>query len=111
MRKVSGGFKLISVLAASAVSLSACSPLGSADTSPVGVQLFMYNWNSVANECSEVLGPSGIDHVFISPAQEHIVGEPWWVHYQPVSYEIESRLGTREEFAAMVQTCRESGVK
>ena len=32
--------------------------------------------------------------------------DEWWASYQPVSYELESRLGTREEFADMVRAVR-----
>ncbi|MFM7013856.1 MAG: alpha-amylase family glycosyl hydrolase [Actinomycetota bacterium] len=88
--------------------LSGCS--ANQQDSDVGIQLFMFNWNSVARECKETLGPQGISWVLISPAQEHITGDPWWVQYQPVSYQIESRLGSREEFAQMVRTCEQSGV-
>ena len=38
------------------------------------------------------------------------MGEEWWTAYQPVSYRVESRLGTREQYAAMVQTCHDAGV-
>jgi alpha-amylase len=38
----------------------------------VGVQLFMYNWNSVAAEC-EYLGEVGVDWVLVAPPQEHII--------------------------------------
>lgn len=75
-----------------------------------GVQLFQWTWTSVARECGEVLGPAGYDWVLTSPPQEHVLGEPWWTAYQPVSYRLESRLGTREEFAAMVAACEEAGV-
>ena len=34
----------------------------------------------------------------------------WWTAYQPVSYRVESRLGTREQYAAMVRTCHAAGV-
>lgn len=77
---------------------------------PVGVQMFQWTWDAIAQECTDVLGPAGFDYVLTSPPQEHIVGEPWWTAYQPVSHRIESRLGTREEFAAMVTTCGEAGV-
>lgn len=77
----------------------------------VGVQLFMWNWNSVAKECTAELGPAGYDWVLVMPPQEHIIGPQWWVHYQPVSYKIESRLGTRLEFETMVKACNEAGVK
>ncbi len=79
-------------------------------TGQVGVQLFMWNWNSIARECTDVLGPAGIDWVETSPPQEHIAGSAWWTHYQPVSYQLESRLGTTEEYQSMIDTCAEAGV-
>ena len=75
----------------------------------IGVQLFMWPWDSIAAEC-EFLGESGVDWVLTSPPQEHITGAAWWTVYQPVSYKIESRFGTREQFANMVATCSEHGV-
>lgn len=72
--------------------------------------LFQWPWESIARECTETLGPAGYRYVQTSPVQEHITGDQWWVHYQPVSYQMESRLGTRDEFASMVQTCNEAGV-
>ena len=39
-----------------------------------------------------------------------ILGEQWWTRYQPVSYLLESRSGTRSEFIDMVNRCRASGV-
>lgn len=80
-------------------------------TPVVGVQLFQYNWRSVAKQCSEVLGPNDFAFVLLSPAQEHIEGEQWWTSYQPVSYQIESKLGTRDEFQEMVNVCNDHGVK
>jgi hypothetical protein len=76
----------------------------------IGVQLFMWPWDSIASECTEVLGPAGISWVLTSPPQEHVKGAAWWTVYQPVSYQLESRLGTRDEFAQMVQTCADAGV-
>lgn len=81
------------------------------DGSSVGVQLFMWNWKSVAKECTTELGPAGYDWVLVMPPQEHIVGSQWWVHYQPVSYKVESRFGTRTDFEAMVKSCNAAGVK
>ena len=77
--------------------------------SQVGVQLFMWPWESIENECS-FLAKAGIDWVLTSPPQEHITGGAWWTVYQPVSYRIESRLGSREQFAQMVETCSSFGV-
>jgi alpha-amylase len=88
--------------------LVGCTP--ATPRSDVGIQLFVFNWDSVARECEQALGPAGIGWVLISPPQEHLADEPWWVHYQPVSYKLESRLGTSEQFARMVKTCNESGV-
>ncbi len=78
----------------------------------VVVNLFQWPWRSVATEC-QWLGERGYGGVQISPAQEHVVvaGHPWWVDYQPVSYRIESRRGTRADFAAMVTACHDAGVR
>ncbi|MBN8883318.1 MAG: glycosidase, partial [Salana multivorans] len=55
-------------LALTAVGLGACapsSPSGSTDGAPgadgrdVGVQLFQWTWDSIARECTDVLGPAG----------------------------------------------------
>lgn len=106
----STSFKAVATLVIGSFLLSGCSPSANQEA-PVGVQLFMYNWVSVGKECKQTLGPAGIDYAFISPAQEHIQLAPWWVHYQPVSYQIESRLGTREQFKQMVRDCNSAGVK
>ena len=79
-------------------------------TQSVGVQMFEWTWNSLAKECTNNLGPAGYDWVEVSPPQEHIIGNQWWVHYQPTSYKIESSLGSRAEFANMVTTCGKAGV-
>ena len=70
----------------------------------------MWPWQSVETECA-ALGEQGFDWVLVSPPQEHIVGSAWWTVYQPVSYQLQSRLGNRSDFEKMVKTCNESGVK
>lgn len=92
-----------------------------ADAAPPGERdviatLFQWNWPSVAAACREQLGPDGYGAVQVSPPAEHVVlgaeGYPWWQDYQPVSYRIDStRRGTRAEFADMVRTCHDAGVK
>lgn len=72
--------------------------------------LFEWNWNSIAKECVNFLGPKGYKAVKISPPNEHINGREWWVRYQPVSYQIQSYSGTREEFRNMVNACTNAGV-
>ncbi len=95
---------------------SSTSPTHAASPGQRGVivQLFEWNWNSVARECREFLGPNGYGAVQVSPPQEHVVlpsqEHPWWQSYQPVSYRIDGRRGTRAEFAAMVRACGDAGV-
>jgi len=76
----------------------------------VFVHLFEWRWADVAAECETFLGPNGYAAVQVSPAQEHVPGDQWWTRYQPVSYRIVSRGGTRAEFADMVRRCRDAGV-
>jgi alpha-amylase len=73
--------------------------------------MFEWDFNSIATECTNVLGPMGYGYVQVSPPQEHIQGSQWWTSYQPVSYNITGRLGTRAEFKTMVTTCHNAGVK
>jgi len=74
------------------------------------VQLLEWRWQDVGEECERQLGPAGINVVQISPPSEHTVGETWAVRYQPVSYKLESRAGTEEEFVTMVAKCEAAGV-
>lgn len=82
----------------------------------VFVQLFEWKWTDVAQECEQWLGPHGFAAVQISPPQEHAEIDsggnhfPWWERYQPVSYTLASRSGTRAEFADMVGRCRAAGI-
>ncbi|WP_238608898.1 pullulanase-associated domain-containing protein [Bifidobacterium animalis] len=46
----------------------------------------------------------------MSPPQESIRGTPWRTSYQPVSYRLDSKLGTEAEFKAMVEQCNATGV-
>ena len=83
---------------------------GSSPTRTVFVQLFEWPWQAVASECEDFLGPAGYAAVQVSPPNEHVPGPEWWTRYQPVSYRLQSRGGTREEFADMVQRCHAVGV-
>ncbi|KAA9107736.1 alpha amylase C-terminal domain-containing protein [Microbacterium rhizomatis] len=113
-------FRTTSALAALAVvalALTACTapppvPAVAADAPrDVGVELFELPWTSVAQECEKTVGPNGFAWVLTSPAQEHVAGDQWWTSYQPVGYAIDSKLGTRTEFADMVARCTAAGVK
>lgn len=80
-------------------------------------QLFEWRWSDIATECEVWLGPKGYGAVQISPAHEHrLIDEgdrpfPWYQRYQPVSYRLESRSGSRSELADMVERCHRVGVK
>lgn len=73
--------------------------------------MFSWTWNAIARECTDTLGPAGYGYVQTSPPQEHVTGSQWWTYYQPVSYQLESRLGTAEEFTDMISTCNDAGVE
>ena len=99
--------------------LMAVSPAQRADAAAPGPKdaiavLFSYTWNRIAQECETTLGPAGYGYVQTSPPQEHAMvaneGNPWWIYYQPVSYRLESRMGSEAEFRSMVQRCNAAGV-
>ena len=104
-------------LAVAALVLSACTaqtpaPVVAADAPPdVGVELFELPWTSIASECENTVGPNGFAWVLTSPPQEHVGGDQWWTSYRPLSYAIDSKLGTRDEFADMVARCDAVGVE
>nr|XP_054762213.1 alpha-amylase 2-like [Lytechinus pictus] len=85
------------------------------------VHLFEWPWNSIANECESFLAPHGFGGVQISPPNEHRViyapywdpnvKRPWYESYQPISYGLNSRRGTEQQFADMVRRCNDVGVR
>ncbi|MQY11179.1 Alpha-amylase [Streptomyces sp. RB5] len=104
------------LVALAAVTAVAGPGTGTAGAAPPGTKdvtavLFEWKFGSVARECTNVLGPAGYGFVQVSPPQEHIQGSQWWTSYQPVSYKIAGRLGSRTDFQNMVNTCHAAGVK
>ncbi|MFD5317235.1 alpha-amylase family protein [Streptomyces sp. NPDC127098] len=99
-------------VAGSVVSLTAASPAQAAPPGARDVTAVLFNWNfdSIARECTQRLGPAGYGYVQVSPPQEQIQGGQWWTAYQPVSYRVQSRLGDRAQFENMVDTCAAAGV-
>ncbi|KAF8534912.1 glycoside hydrolase superfamily [Trichophaea hybrida] len=101
-------------------------PLTAAQSSFTGgqkgaiVELFGWPYNDVAKECS-FIGKAGYMGVKVWPPNEHVWGSynyepdsqfrPWYFVYQPVSYRLHSRHGTREELRAMINACRAAGVR
>jgi alpha-amylase len=86
----------------------------------VSVNLFEWNWDSVAAECTNHLGPAGVGSVQVAPPEESVfepaadvasgTPHPWWEVYQPIAYDLNSRMGNESQFAAMVTACHNAGV-
>ncbi|MEU6554781.1 carbohydrate-binding module family 20 domain-containing protein [Streptomyces sp. NPDC046915] len=87
-----------------------------ADTTAKGdviANLWEWNWDSIASECTDVLGPAGYGAVQVAPPAESLKQSSyyWWDVYQPYSYNLDSRFGTAAKFASMVTACHKAGVK
>ncbi|HEY5821935.1 MAG TPA: alpha-amylase family protein [Propionibacteriaceae bacterium] len=90
------------------------------DEPGVTANLWEWNWKSIGKECS-VLAADGYSGVQVAPPQnslKRLSGDaetatihPWWEVYQPVSYDLTSRMGSEAQFKAMVKKCRAAGVK
>ena len=88
------------------------------NNSDVTANLWEWNWNSIAAACTGQLGPAGYGAVQVAPPEESVSlassdsgAHPWWEVYQPVSYNLNSRMGNRAQFAAMVTACHNAGVR
>jgi alpha-amylase len=106
---------VIRVIVATTAALVSQITIASAQSAPARagiVQLFEWPWPDIAKECTTFLGPKRFWAVQVSPPNEHAQkpNEPWWQRYQPVSYELTSRSGNRQDFIAMVNACRDTGV-
>ena len=71
------------------------------------VHLFEWYWPQIAAECESFLGPKKWGGVQVSPPNENRIvyqggGRPWWERYQPISYNLETRSGNRQQYADMV---------
>ncbi|KAJ7443198.1 glycoside hydrolase [Mycena galericulata] len=82
-----------------------------AGTKTVIIQMFEWDWDSLAAECTNFIGPAGYGFVQVSPPQEHITGSQWWTDYQPVSYILTSKRGDQPQFQNMINACHAAGVK
>ncbi|MCH0565012.1 carbohydrate-binding module family 20 domain-containing protein [Streptomyces sp. MUM 2J] len=87
-----------------------------ADTTTSGdviANLWEWNWNSIAAECTDVLGPTGYGAVQVAPPAESLKqpNSSWWDVYQPYSYNLNSRFGTAAQFTSMVSACHAAGVR
>ncbi len=78
--------------------------------SDVQVIAFQQTWNTIAQACTTTYGPEGVGYVETSPVTETIPGTEWWTSYQPVSFKLDSKLGSEAEFTNMIATCKKAGV-
>jgi alpha-amylase len=83
------------------------------------VEMFGWPYTDIEKEC-EFLSKAGYLGVKVFPPNESILsyttvenGElnPWYFVYQPVSYKMNSRQGTREQLKSMISTCRRQNVR
>jgi alpha-amylase len=122
-RRALTGLLAAAVLAASggvalALTTVAANAAVTLNNSDVTANLWEWNWNSVSAACTNQLGPAGYGAVQVAPPEESVSlatsdsgVHPWWEVYQPVSYNLTSRMGTRAQFAAMVTACHNAGVR
>ncbi|MGL1937001.1 MAG: alpha-amylase family glycosyl hydrolase [Fibrobacterales bacterium] len=100
----------VSITPSSSSSVSIIVPPANTLPRTAFVHLFEWQWADIALECENVLGPGGFAAVQVSPPQKSIAGDVWWTRYQPMSYAIEGRSGSRAAFTDMVQRCKAVGV-
>ena len=85
-----------------------------------GAIVEMYGWKDtdIEKEC-KFIGEQGYMGVKVFPHHEQLMSHtpfrnhmnPWYFMYQPVSYKLNGRLGTRDELRKMIKTCRKYGVR
>lgn len=82
------------------------------------VEMFGWPHADIEQEC-EALGKMGYLGVKVFPVQEQVMStepfngilNPWYFMYQPVSYHLQGRMGTRDDLRKMIKTCRAHGVR
>ncbi|WP_217552652.1 carbohydrate-binding module family 20 domain-containing protein [Streptomyces sp. GbtcB6] len=113
-RRTAGAVAAGALALAGVIALPATS--AQADTTAKGdviANLWEWNWNSIASECTNILGPAGYGAVQVAPPSESLKQSNyyWWDVYQPYSYTLNSRFGTATQFASMISACHAAGVK
>ncbi|MBX6168487.1 MAG: alpha amylase C-terminal domain-containing protein [Thermobispora bispora] len=113
-KAIAAGALTATAAAASVVALPALTETAGAASGPgVTANLWNWNWNSVARECTDVLGPAGYGSVQVSPPADSMSkgGSVWWDVYQPARYVLTSKFGDETAFRNMVAACHAAGVK
>ena len=80
----------------------------------------MFGWShqNVLKEC-QLLGRAGYLGVKITAVHEQLMSlepvdgtmNPWHFMYQPVSYKLDGRGGTRQELEKLIESCRNEGLR
>eukprot|EP01106_Pelomyxa_sp_JSP_P018092 TRINITY_DN795_c0_g1_i4.p1 TRINITY_DN795_c0_g1~~TRINITY_DN795_c0_g1_i4.p1 ORF type:complete len:459 (-),score=124.91 TRINITY_DN795_c0_g1_i4:114-1490(-) len=80
----------------------------------------MFGWphSDIEKEC-QYLAKMGWAGVKVYPAMEQVMSlqpfnnilNPWYFHYQPVSYRFEGRMGNHDDLRTMIYSCRKYGVR
>lgn len=82
------------------------------------IELFGWPHKDIAAECADIASWGYLGVKIWNPAETVLSWEPfngamnpWYFEYQPVSYRLESRLGSSADLRAMITTCRAAGVR
>ena len=81
-------------------------------------EFFGWPHKDVEKEC-EILAKAGYLGAKLFPVHEQLMStqpfentmNPWYFMYQPVSYKLDGRAGTREELQSLIDKCRSLGVR
>jgi len=81
-------------------------------------ELFGWPHAEIEAECAD-LAAMGYLGVKVFPVMEQLMStepfqnflNPWYFMYQPVSYRLQGRMGTRDDLRKMIHTCRSLGVR
>lgn len=82
------------------------------------MELFGWPHKDVESEC-EIIAKAGYLGVKLFPVHEQLMStqpfedvmNPWYFMYQPVSYKLDGRMGTREELQSLIKKCRSLGLR
>lgn len=82
------------------------------------VEFFMWPHSEVAKEC-QMLADMGYLGAKLFPVQEQLMSmepfsndlNPWYFAYQPVSYRLQGRMGSRDDLREAINKCRSLGVR
>lgn len=82
------------------------------------VEFFGWPHKDIEEEC-QFLADSGYMGAKLFPTMEQVMSNqpyenvmnPWYFMYQPVSYRLQGRMGTRDDLRNLINTCRSLGVR